>query len=703
MNNFARKIKLRAHFGSDNTENENVQKPFYIKKNNNQWMPSNPHHTVKTFIEAMENELDNQERTSSKRKYNLTKDERKALNNFRIREDIVITNADKGGAVVIQDVKDYINEALRQLNDETFYKKCDQDLTEKHNKRIQNIIESLRKSKLIDDKTADMLTETQPKTPKFYTTPKIHKPNNPGRPVISSINCHTARISQYIDYHLQDHAKRLSSYIKDTTDFINKTKDLEIPTGSILVTMDVSALYTNIPNNEGITSIRQSLIKENSSIKHMTVILTFLRLILTLNNFKFNDKHYLQTKGCAMGTKCAPTYASIFMGDFEKREIYPRTKNKILKYLRFIDDIFLIWTAPLNELEDFFRIINTVHPSISFTTEHSQSHINYLDTTVSIQNNRLEYKIFKKPTDRSLYLHNTSYHPNNLKNNIPYGQALRLKKICTNHDEYNKSLFKMKEAFLKRGYQNEHLDKQFDKVKTKNRDDLLKYNTSEKQQRIAFITTYNKNLPPIRNMIEKHWNILKINDKFKDTFKTPPVIAYRRNKNLRDLLGQTTISNNKVSRCKPNNNGKCKPCLTRTGNLCCKQVSSTNTFTSNQTKRSYQIYHNVNCKSSFIIYLLECRQCKTQYIGKSENPFNQRLNNHRSNAYKPRPETIPACKHFNQPNHDFNKDAKFTIIEQIKRNETEKRKRIILQRENFWIKELKTLTPHGMNQELNLV
>ena len=223
MNNFARKIKLRAHFGSDNTENENVQKPFYIKKNNNQWTPSNPHHTVKTFIEVMENELDNQERTSSKRKYNLTKDERKALNNFRIREDIVITNADKGGAVVIQDVKDYINEALRQLNDETFYKKCDQDLTEKHNKRIQNIIESLRKSKLIDDKTADMLTETQPKTPKFYTTPKRHKPNNPGRPVISSINCHTARISQYIDYHLQDHAKRLSSYIKDTTDFINKT------------------------------------------------------------------------------------------------------------------------------------------------------------------------------------------------------------------------------------------------------------------------------------------------------------------------------------------------------------------------------------------------------------------------------------------------------------------------------------------------
>ena len=67
----------------------------------------------------------------------------------------------------------------------------------------------------------------EPKTPKFYTLPKIHKPNNPGRPVISSINCHTAKISQFVDYHLQDAVTKLPSYIKDTTDFINKIKDVQ--------------------------------------------------------------------------------------------------------------------------------------------------------------------------------------------------------------------------------------------------------------------------------------------------------------------------------------------------------------------------------------------------------------------------------------------------------------------------------------------
>ena len=64
-----------------------------------------------------------------------------------------------------------------------------------------------------------------------------------------------------------------TSYIKDTTDFINKTKDLDLPDDSILVTMDVSALYTNIPNDEGIEAVKNSL-KESTSTSLLNVITT---------------------------------------------------------------------------------------------------------------------------------------------------------------------------------------------------------------------------------------------------------------------------------------------------------------------------------------------------------------------------------------------------------------------------------------------
>ena len=135
-------------------------------------------------------------------------------------------------------------------------------------------------------------------------------------------------------------------------------------------------------------------------------------------------------------------------------------------------------------------------------------------------------------------------------------------------------------------------------------------------------------------------------------------MAYRRNRNLGDILGQKTILNNKVVRKGDisNQRGSCSPCLSRSDNLCCKQIRQTSTFQSRKTKNKYKIFHQVNCKSKFIIYLLECTLCMIQYVGKSEWPMNIRLNKHRNDVF--REDAIQVCKHFKQPGHDFNKHAK---------------------------------------------
>ena len=122
---------------------------------------------------------------------------------------------------------------------------------------------------------------------------------------------------------------------------------------------------------------------------------------------------------------------------------------------------------------------------------------------------------------------------------------------------------------------------------------------------------------------------------------------------------------------------------------------------SQQTKRTYKIFHEVNCTSMFVIYLMECTLCNKQYVGKAETSFNIRLNNHRKNVNKPN--GIVACKHFQQRDHNFNKHAKFIIIDQLKNLQKPKeilRERLI-ERENFWIKTLDTLHPKGFNQELS--
>ena len=109
-----------------------------------------------------------------------------------------------------------------------------------------------------------------------------------------------------------------------------------------------------MPHKEGIEAVKQKSTKSNPGIC-IKVILTLLKLILTLNNFVFNSINYLQKKGCAMGTKLAPSYANIFIVWFD---IFPNLTNLSNFYLHFKDDIFLIWNGTKTGFDSFLKKVN---------------------------------------------------------------------------------------------------------------------------------------------------------------------------------------------------------------------------------------------------------------------------------------------------------------------------------------------------------
>ena len=114
------------------------------------------------------------------------------------------------------------------------------------------------------------------------------------------------KILQYVDHYLQSHVQELGYYVKDSADFIKDVSPIDnVPYEGFLVTMDVHSLYTTIPNNEEIKAVETTLKRKNLQTK---VIISFLKLILTLNNFIFNCTNFLHIKGYAMGTKWAPTH-----------------------------------------------------------------------------------------------------------------------------------------------------------------------------------------------------------------------------------------------------------------------------------------------------------------------------------------------------------------------------------------------------------
>ena len=110
------------------------------------------------------------------------------------------------------------------------------------------------------------------------------------------------------------------------------------------------------------------------------VIIIFLSIILHLNNFIFNCSHYLQIMGCAMGTICAPAYNNVFT--VQAKHIYLYIHGKALLFLRYIDNIFMIWNGTIEELILFIDEPNKKHKTIKFDYKISTKQIEFLDTMV---------------------------------------------------------------------------------------------------------------------------------------------------------------------------------------------------------------------------------------------------------------------------------------------------------------------------------
>ena len=176
-----------------------------------------------------------------------------------------------------------------------------------------------------------------------------------------------------------------------------------------------------------------------------------------VNSFAFNEEYFLQVQGTAMGTWMAPSYANTFMGKLEceflrTQDIEPRV------WWRFIDYIFAIWTHGEHELCRFVESLNRHHHTIKFTATWSAEQVTFLDTTIYLKDGQIGTDLYTKPTGKHQYLRMDSCHPFNCKASIPYSQALRLRQICLEEENFHKRTREMKKYFLQRGYDEQHLN-----------------------------------------------------------------------------------------------------------------------------------------------------------------------------------------------------------------------------------------------------
>ena len=465
-NVFSRRLKLHNYFNNLNRGRNSYQKTPFTGKSN--WSPPDSRidpdllNCISDFTEEM-SKLD-----PKAEKNNMSAEEKSALKELQNNSDLVFKKADKGSAIVVMDKKDYLFEGYRQLNNPHHYKPLENPIYPETAEEITTILKGLKDSFQISEKQYNYLKPPEcPRPRRFYTLPKIHKAAEswtvpgkipPGRPIVSDCNSESEKVAEYIDAFLKDKARQHPSYIKDTNDFVNKIKNLKIPIDALLISLDVESMYTNIDLKNGLDAV-SSAFENHEKTEIFYSVLKLLELSLKNNDFEFNDNFFLQIRGTSMGKKFAPHYADIFMAKFE-RDALEKCPLKPLIYLRYLDDIFIVWTHGEKAFAEFLTIFNSHQPPIKFKAEIHNNSIDFLDTTIfkcPEKFDTLLTKVYFKPTDSHQLLFKTSFHPKHTFKGVLKSQIIRFYRICSREADFEDAwgiLYEAKNSIITSNHQN---------------------------------------------------------------------------------------------------------------------------------------------------------------------------------------------------------------------------------------------------------
>ena len=457
--------------------------------------------------------------------------------------------------------------------------------------------------------------------------------------------------------------------------------------------MDVNSLYTNIDHEEGAQACYEKLEQRKNKNFPSIVIKELILIVLRSNVFRFCYSFYHQIKGTAMGTPMAPNYSNIFMDKFE-RELLSAFERKTglrpLIWFRFIDDIFFIWTHDKKSLDYFIKFAQEfsekrkMRSKIKFEVNISQTTVNFLDVKVLLDNDSLKTTLFTKPTDAHLYLNSSSCHPNHVIKNIPKGQFIRLRRICSEKSDFTHHSQTLIQHFTSRGYNKKQLLKTLTEVSNTDRAEYL---TEKKRLPIdpssIFVSTWHPSLKNLPKLLKDNFSILETNTETQNIFKSKPTVAFRKMKTLRNhVVRSDTIRTQTIKSTKPC--GKCK---------ICSWIDTNNTISNEHCNITININTEGTCKSKQIIYAGKCTEHKLLYIGHTGEQLSSRFSKHRYDINN-RPENNELSKHLST-NHDINNSLKVQILQDNLPNKAMRKFY-----EDLWICRLQTLQPTGLNTEI---
>ena len=145
------------------------------------------------------------------------------------------------------------------------------------------------------------------------------------------------------------------------------------------------------------------------------------------------------------------------------------------------------------------------------------------------RDNHVSTSIYYKDTDSHSYLNFSSSHPSSCKSSIPYSQFLRLRKICSENDDFESEANKMETFFVARGYPNDLIRRGRERASIKSRAELLENNAGNNtaNDRVPLVTTFHPMNQDACKIISGNFRILHDDSTTNNIFRKPPLMAFQ--------------------------------------------------------------------------------------------------------------------------------------------------------------------------------
>jgi len=384
------------------------------------------------------------------------------LTKFSKLKNIVISKADKGNTLVLMYKSDYNDKMYNILNDNSKFKKVNEDTTRDRHGKFQGWL--WRHKGLFSESEYKNLYPSSATVPTMYGLPKIHKEGTPLRPILSMVGTFNHALAQFLC--------KLFKFMKDSDNICRDSFNLQDILAksdlhkSFLVSYDIDSLFTNIPVNEVINIILDKLYPPHTDRKTFTYA-GFKRLDMKralewciLNNtFIFNGEYFVQIDGIAMGSPLAPVLADIFLNHvFDNRITREGHFNiefdnfELSYFTRYVDDIFVGLESEEQALR-FQRYLNDIHPNLKFKIEtESLNKIPFLDLWIHKTDDGIQVSVYRKPTHSGVYTHYLSFVPFKHKRQVIFSLVDRAYKLCSTWLLFHREMENITRMLMRNGF-----------------------------------------------------------------------------------------------------------------------------------------------------------------------------------------------------------------------------------------------------------